>query len=139
MPAVLRRLLEEKLVAKAHAQHRLAAPGQLDQLAAQAVSRKLGQRGREGADAGQDDAIGPRKVIRVGREASLRADLHQGALDRSDVAYAVIDDGDHPSSPFEEGAPGPPPDATAARKARPRALKVASAMWCRFRPRSRST
>src|SRR5579864_1219445 len=44
----------------------------------------------------------------------------------------------HPRRPFEDGTP-PPPTAIAARSARPSALNVASATWCRLRPRIRST
>src|SRR6266446_3789870 len=129
MTAVLQRLLEEELVAEAHSQDGLAVAGQLDDPAAQSGLRELCEGRRERADARQHDAIGGVEIVCLCGQLDLGADVDQGALDGVNVAHAVVDDGDQPSKPFDDGIPGAPPAAIAWRSARPRALKVDSAMW----------
>ena len=136
---MLRRLLEHELIPEAHAEHRLAPPRQLDDRPAQAVLGQPGQRGSKRPHTGQDDALGALQLGRIGGQAHLRPDMDQRALDRADVAHAVIHDRDQPSKPFDDGTPAEPPGAMASRSARPSALNVASAMWWRLRPRIRST
>jgi ABC-type uncharacterized transport system ATPase subunit len=84
-------------------------------------------------------AVGRREHVAIGRQTRLRADLDQRPLDRADVADAVVDDGDHPRTPLDDGMPGPPVVDIASWSARPSALKVASTMWWRLRPRTTST
>ena len=97
MPAVLLRLLEQQLVADADAQQRPTSAGQVRHPAAQAVALQLPPAGGEGADAGQDDAVGARQLVLVRREAGPATDLLQRALDRPQVPDPVVDDGDHAS------------------------------------------
>src|SRR5438876_686544 len=139
VPAVLARLLEQELIAEADAEHRLATPRQRDDSPAEAVLRQSRDGRRERSDARQDDAGRRLELAGIGGESRLGSDLDQRALDRSDVADPVIDDRDHFKTPFDEGTPGRPVDAVASCSARPRALNVASTMWCRLRPRIRST
>src|SRR5690348_9920969 len=128
VPSVLRRLFEEELVAEADAQDRFASLRQLDDPAAEAALLEPRKRGREGADTGKHDACGSLEVLLVRGEPWLGAHLEQGTLDRADVADAVVDDRDQPSSPFDDGTPAEPEGAIAPRSARPSALKVDSAM-----------
>src|SRR5437588_2793416 len=138
VPPVLARFLEEQLVTQANTEQRLALPSQLHDLAAEVARGQLLEGGGESADARQHDAVRTLQVLLV--RADLRFGPHpeQGALDRAQVADAVVDDRDQPSRPFEEGIPRPPRDI-ASRSASPSALAADSAMWWRLRPRIRST
>src|SRR5207302_2904277 len=138
MVAVLGRLVEEQLIAEADAEQRLAAPGQVDDLPAQVALLQPRQGRREGPDTGQDETVGSAQVLLVRRDLRLGARVQQRALDRAQVANAVVDDGDHPSTPLDEGTPRPRTDIE-SRSASPNALKVDSDMWCRLLPRIRST
>src|SRR5690242_16395138 len=138
VPAVLERFLEQQLVAEADAEHRLAGARQLDDPPAEPSLLEPGERRRERANAGEDDAVCARELVDITGQPSVGADRDEGALDRADVADAVVDDRDHPSSPFDDGVPRPV-TVIASRRASPRALNVASTMWWRLRPRMRST
>jgi hypothetical protein len=100
---------------------------------------KFRQRGRERTHAGQHDAAGALQLFWIRRQLCFGADMAQRPLHRMHIADSVVDDRYQPNSPFDEGTPGPPPCAIAERSARPSALNVASAMWCRLRPRITST
>src|SRR6266550_9535176 len=136
---VFHRLLAEELVAQAHPQDRLAVARQLHDPAAQAGVEEPGEGRRERADARQHDPVGRVQLVRIRGQSDLGTHVDQRALDGANVAHAVVDDRDQPSRPFDEGTPGAPPAAIAARSASPRALNVDSATWCRLRPRIRST
>src|SRR5437660_1646784 len=101
--------------------------GQFHDLPAQVARLQPLERRREGADAWQYQAVGPAQLVLVGGDPGLRARVQQRALDRAQVADPVVDDGDHPKSPFEDGIPRPP-SAIASRSARPSALAADSAM-----------
>src|SRR2546425_11579004 len=127
--AVLRRLLEEQLVAEADAEDRPSLQGQLDHAPPQPTLRELFKGRRKRPHARQDHAIGVIELIGVSRQRRVGSDMEKSAVDRAHVAYTVVDDRDHPSRPLDEGTPGPPPAAIAWRSARPKALNVASATW----------
>ena len=73
-----------------------------------------------------------------GHAGRLVGHLHLGAhraqrvLHRAQVAGTVVEQRDH-RSPLVEGS-SLPSTATAARRARATALKMASTTWCRLRP-----
>ena len=127
MAAVLGRLLEEQLVTQADAQQRLALACQLDQLPAQVAGLEPFQGRREGADSGQHEAVGMLELVLLSGDLGARSDVEQSPLDRPQVADPVVDDGDQPSRPLEDGMPRPP-TAIASRSARPNALAADSAM-----------
>src|SRR5712691_10315102 len=127
VPAMLRRFLEEELIAEAHPEHWLSSFGELDHPPADSTLRELFQRGGEGADPRQHQAVGALQLVPVGREFRLRSDVKEGAFDRAQVADPVIDDRNHPRRPLDDGTP-PPLTLMASRSANPSALNVASAM-----------
>ena len=65
MASMLRRLLEEKLIAEANAEDWLAAPRELRDPAAQPALLEPGQSGRKRSDAWQHDAGGALQIVRV--------------------------------------------------------------------------
>src|SRR5258708_14072039 len=136
---VLLRLLEEELVAEAHAQQGLARFSQGHDAPAEAVFRELLQGRRESPDPREDDSFRLFELFRIRGELGFGSDVRERSLDRADIAHAIVDDRDQPSSPFDDGTPAFPPGDIASRRARPRALNVASAMWWRLRPRITST
>src|SRR5579859_125389 len=139
VPPALGGLVEQQLVPKAYPEHGLAAPREAGHPPPEPVLGELGHGGRERAHAWQHQALRPLELIGIGRDQRLGAGMHQRALHGAQVADAVVDDGYQPSRPFEDGTAGPPPARVASRRARPSALNVASATWCRLRPRMRST
>ena len=92
-----------------------------------ALAKPLHRRGGR-ADAGQHGEIGALDV--VGEES---AQARERERDRADVAGAVLANRDVHSAPFVDGTPSLS-TRTAARSARPTALKAASATWCSSRP-----
>ena len=139
MSAVLNRLVEQQLVSQTHAQQRLPFGGQLDDPAPQSLLGELLQRRCERPHAWQDHAVCSLELVGIRGELRLSPHVRQRALDGTNVANPVIDDRDHPSSPLDDGTPAGPPGDIASRRARPKALNVASTMWCRLRPRITST
>ncbi len=104
-----------------------------DQLVEAALADPL-HRPREGTDARQDDAVGGAHLGGVVADRRRRADVLQRLLDRAQVAHPVIEDRDpgrHSLSvPFVEGTPlSSGSIETATRRARAKALKLASIMW----------
>ena len=126
--AVLHRLIEQELVAEAHAKDRLAVVRQVHNSTTQSALRELVQGRRKRPDPRQYQAFGILQVFWVAGQLWLSPNLDKRTLDRSHVPDSVVDDGDHPSSPLDDGTPGPPPGDIASRSARPSALNVASAM-----------
>src|SRR5258708_1345142 len=137
--AVLLRLLEQELVAEAHAQQWLARFSHRRDASAEAVFRELFEGRRKSPNPRKDDSFRLFELFRIRGERGLGPDMRERSLDRADVAHAIVDDRDHPSSPFDDGTPAAPPGDIASRRARPSALNVASAMWWRLRPRITST
>ena len=90
---------------------------------------------REGADAGQDHAVGGAHRVGVGGDRRRDADVLERLLDRAQVAHPVVEDRDprvaHSLSvPLVEGTPlSSGSIETATRRARAKALKQASIMW----------
>ena len=126
--AVLLGLDERQLQAEADPEHRPAlgaAPPQRDVMTALAEARHGGTR--------RADARQHREVGLVGVVDHLGAEPAEGDLDRAHVAGSVIADRDPHSRPFVDGSPLPS-RLTATRRARPSALKAASAVWWASRP-----
>src|SRR5438034_2232825 len=95
MAAALGRLLEEQLIAETYAEQRLARAGQLDHPAAEAALGQALSRGAERSDARQHEARGALEGVAIRRYLNLRTRVHQRALDRAQVADAVVDDRNH--------------------------------------------
>jgi hypothetical protein len=84
-----------------------------------------------GAYAGEDDGVDPTEVGRTLCDPWFSAYDFECPLDRDEVARSVVDDGESRHRvPFVDGTPTRRGSrATALRRAMPRALNAASAMW----------
>src|SRR5579872_5575573 len=94
-------------------------------------------RGREVADAGEDDALGGSEVGGVLRYGDFGCEVAQGLNHGREVAGLVIDDGHlHQSSPLVLGSISLScgSRAQAKRRARAKALNSASILWWLERP-----
>ena len=134
-----------QLLADADAEERdgVADRAGLDRLDEAGDRREAGAAVGEGADAGEDDAVGPEHDVGVGGDddggavAGLGGHALEALLGRVQVAAGIVDDrGGHPERvPLVEGTPLPRGSgSTAVRSARATALKQASAMWWLLAP-----
>src|SRR5574343_1098170 len=135
-------VLEQHLFADADAEKRLVLGGSQHR-AAQAAGIEFGHAVGHRTLTGEDDTLGGRDDGRIsGDNHRLAAgNMFQRLGHRTQVAHAVVDDGDgvacaH-SVPFVDGmAPAMRGSGvTAMRRARPKALKMVSAWWWAFLPR----
>ena len=136
--------LEEQLQAEADAEDRRPRRGPLgDQLVEPGRADPL-HRPREGADAGQDQAVGGAHSSGSAQIVAARADVLERLLDRAQVPHPVVQDqirraaaprrgrldAHSLSVPLVEGTPVSSGSIeTATRSARAKALKEASIMW----------
>ena len=104
--AMLRRLLEQQLIAEADPEDRLPLLGQFDDPAAEAAFGKLGKSGRKRPYPRQHHAVGVLKVVAIGGELGLSSNMEQRSLDRAQVPDPVVDDRDHWGPPKNSGERG---------------------------------
>ena len=110
--------LEEPLHAETDAEQRAAGCRQIGQRAAPRVAERPGF--REVSDAGNHDGTGAGEILRFTRQGDGGSRRLQAALDRREVAGAVVDEGDH-NSPFVLGS------VRARRRSRAQAMRSARA------------
>ena len=92
-----------------------------------------------GPDAGEHHAVGLAHTPVVGGELGGGAHVLERFPDRAEVAHPVVEDREawRQRIPLVEGTPvSSGSSAAAARRARAKALKEASTMWCELAPAS---
>src|SRR5262249_23294829 len=117
-------------------QERNAAGDRLKKRLSQTVLVERADNGGIVTDAGKDNRGGPAQLGWFGHPYRTRAKPLQRALDGGYVASAIVDERDGHSKPFVLGRTllSRRSRLTANRKARAKALKMASIWWCDDRP-----
>ena len=132
-------LVEEHLHADADAEQRLAGGHMGQQRLDETAGAQVADAVAKGADAGEHHLVGRGDIPGIGADPRREAELLEGLLDAAQVAHLIINDIYHSqtysSLPLLESTPsmrGSRPQASS--RARAKALKTASMMWCRLSP-----
>ena len=129
--AVFIALIKQELHPEADAHEGLAASRLVDHDGIQPGCPQLVGGVPEGSDAGQEDLVGTAQHFGLAGDDGLRPDGGEGALEREEIAHAVVHNGDHPRTPLVEGSSSAQAGsmATALRRERAKDLKQPSMIW----------